>query len=117
MQDEETRDGIMIVTSAGVELGEAKIYTMRELNQNTARVIDEINCSGQPAAVTKHGRFVALITPLLGTQIESLVLSPGRFATELQQRAADPDQITYSAQETAERVRSHYLDRDSTTLG
>lgn len=112
MQDGETGDEIMIVTSAGVELGEAKIYTMRELNQNTAQVIDEINRSGQPAAVTKHGRFVALITPLLGTQIESLVLSPGRFATELQRRASDPAQVTYSAQETAQRVQSHYRDRD-----
>lgn len=102
----------MIVTSAGVELGEAKIYTMRELNQNTAQVIDEINRSGQPAAVTKHGRFVALITPLLGTQIESLVLSPGRFATELQRRASDPAQVAYSAQETAQRVQSHYRDRN-----
>jgi antitoxin (DNA-binding transcriptional repressor) of toxin-antitoxin stability system len=62
--------------------------------------------------VTKHGRFVALITPLLGTQIESLVLSHGKLADELQWRAADPGQVTHSAQETAERVRSHYRDRD-----
>ncbi|MGH3817194.1 MAG: hypothetical protein ACRDRE_05415 [Pseudonocardiaceae bacterium] len=103
---------IMPTTSLSVELSEAKIYTMRELNQNTAQVIEEINCSGKPAAVTKHGRFVALITPLLGTQIESLVLSHGRLADELQRRAADPDQLTHSTQETAQRVRSHYRDRD-----
>jgi prevent-host-death family protein len=100
----------MLMTSAGVELGEAKIYTMRELNQNTAQVIEEVNCSGKPAAVTKHGRFVALITPLLGTQIESLVLSHSRLANELQRRAVSPD--THSAQETAERVRTRYRDRD-----
>lgn len=102
----------MLMTSAGVELGEAKIYTMRELNQNTAQVIDEVNRSGQPAAVTKHGRFVALITPLLGTQIESLVLSHGRVADELHRRAGDLDQSRHTVPETAERVRSHYHNRD-----
>lgn len=102
----------MIMTSAGVELGEAKIYTMRELNQNTAQVIDEVNRSGQPAAVTKHGRFVALITPLRGTQIESLVLSHGRVADELHRRASDLDQGRHAVPEAAERVRSHYHNRD-----
>jgi prevent-host-death family protein len=100
------------MTSAGVELGEAKIYTMRELNQNTAQVIEEINRTGQPAAVTKHGRFVALITPLLGAQVESLVLSHGKLADELHRRAADTGQAKHSAQATAERVRSHYRDQD-----
>lgn len=102
----------MLMTSTSVELGEAKIYTMRELNQNTAQVIDEINASGRPAAVTKHGRFVALITPLLGTQIESLVLSRGGLADELHQRASDSEQATYTAQETTQRLRSHYRDQD-----
>jgi antitoxin (DNA-binding transcriptional repressor) of toxin-antitoxin stability system len=102
----------MIMTSTGIELGEAKIYTMRELNQNTAQVLDEINRSGQPAAVTKHGRFVALITPLLGAQIESLVLSQGKMADELHRRASDSAQATYSAQKAAKRVRSHYHDQD-----
>lgn len=102
----------MITTSTGIELSEAKIYTMRELNQNTAQVLDEINRSGRPAAVTKHGRFVALITPLLGAQIESLVLSRGSMADELHQRASDSTQATYSAQKTAKRVQSHYHDQD-----
>jgi antitoxin (DNA-binding transcriptional repressor) of toxin-antitoxin stability system len=102
----------MIVTSEGVELGEAKIYTMRELNQNTAQVIEEINRSGQPAAVTKHGRFVALITPLVNAEIESLVVSHGRFAAELERRASDPDLVTHSADEAAERMRAHYRDRE-----
>ena len=99
-----------MMTAAGIELSEAKIYTMRELNQNTAQVLDEINRSGQPAAVTKHGRFVALITPLLGAQIESLVLSHGKMADELHRRAADSTQTTYSAQKAAKRVQSHYQD-------
>ena len=43
---------------------EPRIYTMRELNQHTAKVMGEIEKSGVPAFVTKHGRFVAMITPL-----------------------------------------------------
>jgi antitoxin (DNA-binding transcriptional repressor) of toxin-antitoxin stability system len=103
---------MMTMASASVDLSEAKVYTMRELNQNTAQVIDEINRSGQPAAVTRHGRFIALITPLLNARIESLVLSHGRLADVLQERAANPGQEAYSTQETTERVRSHYRDQD-----
>ena len=57
------------------ELDQAKVYTMRQLNQQAAAVLDEINRSGQPAVITRHGRFVAMITPLAGMKVESLVLS------------------------------------------
>ena len=101
-----------MMTSSSIELGQAKIYTMRELNQNTAQVIDEVNRSGQPAAVTKHGRFIALITPLAGAQIESMVLSHGKLADELHRRATDTDQGHHSVKETTQRVQSHYHGRD-----
>jgi antitoxin (DNA-binding transcriptional repressor) of toxin-antitoxin stability system len=48
---------------------------MRELNQHTAKVMGEIEKSGVPAFVTKHGRFVAMITPLAAEQIEARVLA------------------------------------------
>jgi antitoxin (DNA-binding transcriptional repressor) of toxin-antitoxin stability system len=54
---------------------EASVYTMRELNQQTARVIGEIETSGRPAFITRHGRFIAVITPLARGQIESRVLA------------------------------------------
>jgi prevent-host-death family protein len=44
--------------------------TMRELNQNTAQVIDEINKSGRQALVTKHGRYVAVIRPVSNVEVE-----------------------------------------------
>ena len=53
---------------------EALIYTMRELNQQTARVIEEIEKAGRPAIITRHGRFVAIIRPLAAGQVESRVL-------------------------------------------
>jgi prevent-host-death family protein len=55
--------------------GEAQIYTMRELNQRTAEVMREIEEHKVPAFITKHGRFVAMITPLETGQVESRVLS------------------------------------------
>ena len=49
-------------------------YTMRELNQNTAKVIQEINEAGEPALITRQGRVVALITPLANERVEAAVL-------------------------------------------
>jgi antitoxin (DNA-binding transcriptional repressor) of toxin-antitoxin stability system len=54
---------------------EPQIYTMRELGQHAAKVMGEIEQSGIPAFITKHGRFIAMITPLAAGRIESLVLA------------------------------------------
>ena len=53
---------------------EALVITMRELNQQTASIISEIEKTGRPAVITKHGRFVAVITPLAPGQVESRIL-------------------------------------------
>jgi antitoxin (DNA-binding transcriptional repressor) of toxin-antitoxin stability system len=53
----------------------ALVCTMRDLGQQTARVMAEIENSGQPAFITRHGRFVAVITPLAPGQVESQVLA------------------------------------------
>jgi antitoxin (DNA-binding transcriptional repressor) of toxin-antitoxin stability system len=34
---------------------------MRQLNQQTAEVLKEINDDGRPAMITKRGRFIAMI--------------------------------------------------------
>jgi prevent-host-death family protein len=91
-------------------LDEAKIYTMSELNQRTAQVIEEINDSGRPALITKHGRFMALITPLRDATIESLVLSQGPLAEEMIQRASAPATTTYSADDMSELIKERYRD-------
>ncbi len=57
-----------------VDNDEALVFTMRELNQQTARVIEEIEKAGKPAVITKHGRFVAIIRPLAPGQVESRIL-------------------------------------------
>ena len=48
---------------------------MRDLNQQASRVMSEIEKNGQPAFITRHGRFVAVITPLAPGQVESQVLA------------------------------------------
>jgi antitoxin (DNA-binding transcriptional repressor) of toxin-antitoxin stability system len=53
----------------------ALVFTMRELNQQTARIMGQIEKTGKPAFVTRHGRFVALIMPLASGQVESRVLA------------------------------------------
>lgn len=81
-------------------LGEAQAYTMRQLNHDTAGVIEEINASGRPAVITKHGRLVAMITPLEGVQVESMVLSR---ESELVQSLIEhgEDEIPVHSQESA----------------
>ncbi len=89
---------------SGIPLDQAKICTMRELNQHTAKVIDEINAEDRPALITKHGRFMALIMPLSGVQIESIVLSRGDIGAEMETRAADPHPVTYTTEQLAAEV-------------
>lgn len=58
-----------------VEDDEALVYTMRDLNQQTARIMGEVEKTGKPAFITRHGRFIAIITPLAPGQVESRVLA------------------------------------------
>ena len=51
------------------------IYSMRDLNQQTARLMAEIEKVGKPAFITSKGSMVAIITPLEAGQIESKVLA------------------------------------------
>lgn len=54
------------------------VYTMRDLDQKTACIMDEVEKTGKPAFITKHGRFVAIITPLAPGRVESRVLAATR---------------------------------------
>jgi antitoxin (DNA-binding transcriptional repressor) of toxin-antitoxin stability system len=67
---------------AELAIGSSHTYTMRDLNHRTADVIREINESGRPAAITRHGRFVALITPLANANVEAAALAAAVEATE-----------------------------------
>lgn len=51
------------------------VVTMQQLSQDTGGVIRRLNEEGRPVAVTHHGRFVAMLTPLANEQVESEALS------------------------------------------
>jgi prevent-host-death family protein len=55
--------------------GAAQVYTMRDLNQRTGEVVEQIQKSRQPAYITKRGRFIAQIVPLEPGEVESTVLA------------------------------------------
>jgi hypothetical protein len=57
------------------------VYTMHDLAKQARSIMSEIEKTGQPAFITWHGRFVAIITPLPPGQIESEAL--GEMAREL----------------------------------
>jgi antitoxin (DNA-binding transcriptional repressor) of toxin-antitoxin stability system len=65
---------------------DALVFAMRELNQQTARIMNQIEKTRQPAIITKRGRFVAIIRPLAPGQVESVVFP------EIARQAAERDQ-------------------------
>jgi hypothetical protein len=54
---------------------EALVFSIGELDQQTARIMSQIEKSRKPAIITRDGRFVATITPLAPGQAESVALS------------------------------------------
>jgi antitoxin (DNA-binding transcriptional repressor) of toxin-antitoxin stability system len=58
---------------------------MRELNQQTARIMSEMEETQKPVFITRHGRFFAIITPVAPGEIETRVLS--EMAREIGKRA------------------------------
>lgn len=67
--------------------GEALVYTMRDLNQRLSHIMSEIEATGKSAFITRHGRFIAVITPLAPGQVESRVLD--EMAREIGNRVHD----------------------------
>lgn len=54
---------------------DALVYTVRDLDQDSARIMSQVEETGQPAFITRNGRFIAIIKPLAPGQIESRVLA------------------------------------------
>jgi prevent-host-death family protein len=74
---------------------DALVYTMRDLNQQTASIMTQVEKTGKPAFITRHGRFVAMITPLAPGQVESRVLA--EMAREIASKADDEPAATVTA--------------------
>lgn len=87
-------------------VGHSQVYTMRQLNQDTAGVIRQINEAGVPAAITRSGRFVALITPLANERVEGAVLDALLQASdnEAQLRGKQPIQGARSLEDVAKEL-------------
>lgn len=70
-----------------VDLGSARIITVRELARDTATVLREVNETGEPAIVTRHGRLVAMLAPLTNAQLELRALE------SISSALPDPDDL------------------------
>lgn len=58
----------------GMRNAEARVYSMRELNQSTSEVIREIVEDNEPGLITRRGRIIAVIIPLAADQVESAAI-------------------------------------------
>ena len=54
---------------------EPLIYTVSDLNQQTARIMAAIEQSRKPAFITRRGHYIAVISPLAPGEVESRVLT------------------------------------------
>jgi hypothetical protein len=54
---------------------DALVYTVRDLDQKSARIMSQVEETREPAFITRDGRFVAIIKPLAPGQVESRVLA------------------------------------------
>ena len=90
--------------SSGID--QVQLYTMRELNQDTAGTIEEINKSGKPGVITRHGRFVAVIYPLAHKPIESRAIARALEDVEFQNQLTGESTAggIYTSQEAADEL-------------
>jgi antitoxin (DNA-binding transcriptional repressor) of toxin-antitoxin stability system len=70
--------------SSQVNVQKPEVYTVRQLGQQTAFIIEQIEKNG-PALITRNGHFVVMISPLRG-DVESRVLSG--MAREISRQAS-----------------------------
>ncbi len=87
------------MSTYAVRNDEVRVYRMRDLNQNTAGVLKDINDSGRPAFITRHGRFIAMITPLEGQNIEGRLI-----AALVNDQAPDESDRLLSSEAVARRL-------------
>ena len=90
------------MTKQDLSLNSSQTYTMRELNQRTADVMREINESGRPAAITRRGRIIAVITPMANANVEAIALEAVIAAAENDSQLVGERTITKA--ETPEAV-------------
>lgn len=92
-----------------------QVYKMRELSQYTARVIQEISDSGEPALITLRGRFVAVIKPLADGELEGRLISAALEQSAVETYGSLGGRPPLSTEEAAERLGialPPYSDRD-----
>jgi hypothetical protein len=66
---------------------DALVYTVLDLEQQSTRIMSQVEETREPAFITRDGRFIAVITPLAPGQVESRVLV--EMAREIGKRVHD----------------------------
>jgi prevent-host-death family protein len=64
--------------------------SIRELQRNASRVVDDVAASGRPALVTRHGHPVAALVPVGERELEDLVLAAAARSAVADQEPSAP---------------------------
>jgi antitoxin (DNA-binding transcriptional repressor) of toxin-antitoxin stability system len=98
--------GGAVVTALMSPVDQVHLFTMRELNQDTAGTIKLINETGKPGVITRHGRFVAVIYPLANKPIEARAVARALEEVEVHNQLLGESTVSgvYGAQEFADEL-------------
>lgn len=85
------------------------VYTVTELKNDTDNILAMITSSGRPAAITRHGRFVAIVVPITDAEVMHAALTRGPIAEELARRTAALDsEETFTSDQVADELRKRH---------
>ena len=73
---------------------DALVYTVLDLEQQSTRIMSQVEETREPAFITRDGRFIAVITPLAPGQVESRVLRRDGTRAQRTGRAVTTQQHT-----------------------
>jgi prevent-host-death family protein len=64
--------------------------SIRELQRDVSRVVQEVATTGRPALVTRHGRLMAALVPVAESDLEDFVLANApEFVAAVQEAEKD----------------------------
>ncbi len=86
------------------------LYTLRQLHDDTAAVMEAVNTQKRPAVITQRGRFIALVQPLACIEnLEGILIGKAIEAGDIK---LEPGDRVYTSEEMAKAL---FGDADDST--
>jgi hypothetical protein len=89
-----------------IQVGKTEIVTITDLLADPIGVIQKVNESKTPAAITRYGEFLALILPLSGTGVQHLTFTQETIVSDFETMINESDQtaLSYTSEELESKL-------------